>query len=120
MFQRKRKDLVVAASPAGARRATGGLKGESAAPAPRPGGPMMEPRAIREAIGRLVGGGSLSEEEAASAMDEIMTGVATPSQLGAFLTALRIKGETIEEITGLARAMRAHAVHVALADSISA
>jgi anthranilate phosphoribosyltransferase len=74
----------------------------------------MEAPMIREAIAHLVGGGSLGEDEAAAAMDEIMTGMATPSQLGAFLTALRIKGETIEEITGLARAMRAHAVHVPL------
>lgn len=75
---------------------------------------------IRDAIAHLVGGGSLSEEEAASAMDEIMTGAATPSQLGAFLTALRVKGETIDEITGLARTMRAHAVQVPLPEDVRA
>jgi anthranilate phosphoribosyltransferase len=75
---------------------------------------------IREAIAHIAGGGSLSEDEAAAAMDEIMTGMATPSQLGAFLTALRIKGETIDEITGLARVMRAHAVHVPLAANVRA
>ena len=69
---------------------------------------------IREAIAHLVGGGSLSEAEAAAAMEEIMTGTATPSQLGAFLTALRLKGETVDELTGLARAMREQAVHVTL------
>jgi anthranilate phosphoribosyltransferase len=75
---------------------------------------------IREAIAHLVAGGSLGETEAAAAMEEIMTGTATPSQLGAFLTALRLKGETIEEVTGLARVMREKAVHVPLAANIPA
>ena len=61
---------------------------------------------IREAIQRAVDGKDLSEEEASSAMTEIMEGVATPSQIGALVTALRIKGETIDEITGFARVMR--------------
>src|SRR5258705_3510579 len=69
---------------------------------------------IREAIGHLVAGQSLSETDAASAMEEIMTGAATPSQLGAFLTALRLKGETVEEVTGPARVMREQAIHVSL------
>lgn len=69
---------------------------------------------IREAIAHLVAGGSLSESEAAAAMEEIMTGTATPSQLGAFLTALRLKGETVDELTGLARVMREQALHVPL------
>ena len=69
---------------------------------------------IREAIAHLVAGGSLTEAEAAAAMEEIMTGTATPSQLGAFLTVLRLKGETVEELTGLARVMRDQAVHVTL------
>jgi anthranilate phosphoribosyltransferase len=72
---------------------------------------------IREAIAHLVAGQSLSETEAAEAMEEIMTGMATPSQLGAFLTALRLKGETVEEVAGLARVMREQAVHVPLADT---
>ena len=75
---------------------------------------------IREAIAHLVAGQSLSEAEAAETMEEIMTGVATPSQLGAFLTALRIKGETVEEVAGLARVMREVAVHVPLAPSVHA
>jgi len=74
---------------------------------------------IREAIAQLVNGVSLSEADAAAVMEEIMTGVATPAQLGAFLTALRIKGETIDELTGLARVMRAKAVHVALPDGLA-
>lgn len=75
---------------------------------------------IREAITQLVAGQALSEQEAAAAMEEIMTGVATPSQLGAFLTALRIKGETVDEITGLARVMREQAVQVPLPAHIHA
>jgi anthranilate phosphoribosyltransferase len=75
---------------------------------------------IREAIAHVVAGGTLSEAEAAAAMEEIMTGAATPSQLGAFLTALRLKGETVEEVTGLARVMRDKAVHVSLPTDIKA
>jgi anthranilate phosphoribosyltransferase len=67
---------------------------------------------IREAIGRLIEGSSLSEAEAVTVMEEIMTGEATPSQLGAFLTALRLKGETVEEVTGMARVMREKANRV--------
>lgn len=75
---------------------------------------------IRDAIAHLVAGGSLSESEAAAAMEEIMTGTATPSQLGAFLTALRLKGETVDELTGLARVMREQALHVPLPSHIQA
>jgi len=75
---------------------------------------------IREAIAQVAAGTSLGEADAAAAMEEIMTGVATPSQLGAFLTALRIKGETVEEVTGLARVMRAQALHVPLPPQVRA
>jgi anthranilate phosphoribosyltransferase len=61
---------------------------------------------IVAAIGRLVEQQNLTEEEAARAMRQIMEGGATPAQIAAFLTALRIKGETIDEITGCARVMR--------------
>ena len=64
---------------------------------------------IREAIAKLVGGESLSRAEAAGAMEEIMAGEATGAQIGAFLAALRAKGETVEEIAGLATVMRAKA-----------
>ncbi len=67
---------------------------------------------IKEAIGKLVGGENLSLSEATTAMEEIMDGQATPAQIGSFLTALRVKGETIEEITGLAGVMRAKATAV--------
>ena len=67
---------------------------------------------IREAIDRLVSGSSLSMVEASTAMREIMEGEVTPAQLGAFLTALRIKGETPEEIAGMATIMREKSLKV--------
>ncbi len=67
---------------------------------------------IREAIESLVSGRSLSFEEASKVMEEIMGGEATPAQIAAFVTALRIKGETVDEIAGLASVMRAKAVPV--------
>jgi anthranilate phosphoribosyltransferase len=69
---------------------------------------------IREAIAALVEGRSLTEAEAAAVMEEIMSGEATPAQFGAFVTALRLKGETVDEIAGMARVMRekARRVHV--------
>ncbi|MFW6150593.1 MAG: anthranilate phosphoribosyltransferase [Chloroflexota bacterium] len=69
---------------------------------------------ISEAIERLVSGASLTFEEASGAMDEIMTGQATPAQIGAFMAALRAKGETVDEIAGLASVMREKAVPVAV------
>ena len=67
---------------------------------------------IREAIDTLVSGSSLTFEQAAGVMEEIMSGEATPAQIAAFVTALRIKGETVEEIAGLASVMRARAIPV--------
>jgi anthranilate phosphoribosyltransferase len=69
---------------------------------------------IREAIDKLVNRVSLSEPEMIEAMNQIMTGEATPLQVASFLTALRMKGETVEEVTGAARVMRekAHRVQV--------
>ena len=61
---------------------------------------------IQEAIGQLVAGQALSQAQAAQVMDEIMSGEATPAQFGAFVTALRIKGETADEIAGMAQGMR--------------
>ncbi len=67
---------------------------------------------IKEAIGTLVTGRSLTRDEATSVMEEIMEGTATPAQIAAFITALRLKGETVDEIVGLAKTMRAKAVAV--------
>ncbi len=67
---------------------------------------------IKEAINMLVQGINLSEEEMTECMNEIMEGRATDAQIGAFLTALRIKGETIDEITGAARVMREKAARI--------
>lgn len=69
---------------------------------------------IKEAISALVSGKSLTSEDASKVMEEIMQGEATPAQFGAFVTALRLKGETVDEIVGLARTMRARAIPVAV------
>jgi anthranilate phosphoribosyltransferase len=61
---------------------------------------------VREAISKVVEGGDLTREEAVAAMNSIMTGEATPAQVASFLTALRLKGETVEEIAGFAQVMR--------------
>src|SRR5207248_3431985 len=77
---------------------------------------------IREAITHIAAGAKLSEQEAEAVMEEIMTGVATPAEMGAFLTALRLRpgGENVEEIAGLARVMREKAVQVHLEERIAA
>ncbi|MDH4321186.1 MAG: anthranilate phosphoribosyltransferase [Desulfobulbaceae bacterium] len=67
---------------------------------------------IKEAIGKVVAGNDLSETEMIGVMDEIMGGEATPAQIGAFITALRLKGETVEEIAGAAQVMRRKATRV--------
>ena len=69
---------------------------------------------IREAIDALVEGHSLTMDEAAASMNEIMKGDATPAQFGAYVTALRLKGETVQEIAGMARVMREKALHVSV------
>ena len=69
---------------------------------------------IKEAIGNLVSGNSLTMEEASSVMKEIMDGEATQAQLGAFLVALRLKGETPEEVAGFASVMREKSLRVSL------
>jgi anthranilate phosphoribosyltransferase len=67
---------------------------------------------IKEAIAKTIRREDLTQAEAEAAMMDIMTGSATPAQIGAYLTALRMKGETVDEITGSARAMRANVVPV--------
>jgi anthranilate phosphoribosyltransferase len=80
-----------------------------------------EKEMIREAISHVTAGVTLSENEAAVVMEEIMTGVATQAQMGAFLTALHLRpgSETVQEITGLARVMRQKAVRVHLKENIA-
>ena len=67
---------------------------------------------IRQAIDMVVSGSSLTVEEASSVMRQIMLGETTPAQLGSFLTALSLKGESIEEIAGMATVMREFALRV--------
>ncbi|HXN78174.1 MAG TPA: anthranilate phosphoribosyltransferase, partial [Candidatus Dormibacteraeota bacterium] len=65
-----------------------------------------------EAIAKLVRCENLTEDEAASSFEEIMRGDATPVQIAGFLVALRMKGETVDEVTGFARAARAVATPI--------
>jgi anthranilate phosphoribosyltransferase len=67
---------------------------------------------IKRAIARVVEHGDLTEGEMIEVMEQIMSGEATPAQIGSFITALRMKGETVDEITGAARVMREHATRI--------
>lgn len=67
---------------------------------------------IKKAIAKVVERQNLSESEMIAVMDQIMSGEATPAQTAAFITALRMKGETVDEITGAARVMRDRATRV--------
>ena len=67
---------------------------------------------IKEALAQVVAGKDLDHDTAYAVVDEIMSGKATDAQIGAYLTALRAKGETIDEITASAAAMRAHCVRL--------
>ena len=67
---------------------------------------------IRDAIQKAVRGEDLTQEEAVAVMMEIMEGMASPAQIGCFLTALRLKGETVAEITGFAEVMREKATRI--------
>ncbi len=71
-----------------------------------------ETEMLKPYIARLIDRKSLSVSEAQAAMTIIMTGQATPAQIGGYLVALRMKGETVDEITGSVRAMRDQATHV--------
>ena len=71
---------------------------------------------IKDAIAKLVDRQNLTEAEAEAVMHEIMDGKASPAQIAAYLTALRMKGETVEEITGSARAMREKATRIRVND----
>ena len=67
---------------------------------------------IKTAIAETINGRDLTFEQAEAAMDAIMNGEATDAQIGSYLTALRMKGETVEEIGGSAKSMRSHVVSV--------
>ena len=68
---------------------------------------------FKSIIGKVATGAALTREEAASAFNSMMSGEATPSQMGGLLMALRVRGETVEEITGAVLAMRGKMLHVA-------
>ena len=67
---------------------------------------------LRALLGKVATGAALGRDEAASAFEQMMSGEATPSQMGALLMALRVRGETVEEITGAVAAMRAKMLRV--------
>jgi anthranilate phosphoribosyltransferase len=73
---------------------------------------------LREALAKLVLGENLTRQEAQGAMRTLVEGEATPAQIGAFAIALRMKGETPEEIAGLAEVMRAAATRVEAGDDV--
>jgi anthranilate phosphoribosyltransferase len=68
---------------------------------------------IRQGLAAIAAGQNLTREQAYAVMTSIMSGEATPAQIGGIMIGLRMKGETVDEITGFAQAMRAHATHVA-------
>jgi anthranilate phosphoribosyltransferase len=67
---------------------------------------------VQQALAQLLDGHDLSREQARAVMNEVMEGEATPAQIGGLLVALRLKGETADEITGCAEAMRSHVLSV--------
>jgi len=73
---------------------------------------------IREAIGRVVDKEDLKEREMMEVMNEVMEGESTDAQIAAFITALRLKGETVEEVTGAARIMRQKATRIDARSSV--
>lgn len=68
---------------------------------------------MQEAIQKVVDGRDLTQEEAKQVMNEMLSGESTQAQLGAFLTAMRMKGETLEELTGFASVLKEKAEHIA-------
>ena len=68
---------------------------------------MADARSLKPLIGRVATGETLSREHTREAFDIMMSGEATPAQIAAFLMALRVRGETVDEITGAATVMRA-------------
>ena len=106
------------AAPHGVSSITGYNTGRASGPAARAGRRMSERVSMtastdfKALIGRVASGAALSVDEARAAFDTMMEGTATPSQMGGFLMALRVRGETVDEITGGAQAMRARALRI--------
>jgi anthranilate phosphoribosyltransferase len=73
---------------------------------------------IKEAIAKVVDHEDLHETAMMEVMDEVMEGKATPAQIASFITALRIKGETVDEVTGAARIMKQKATRIDARSSI--
>ncbi|SDH07500.1 anthranilate phosphoribosyltransferase [Alteribacillus persepolensis] len=67
---------------------------------------------LKELLNECIEGNTLTEEEAKAAMDEIMQGKATESQIASLLTVLRFRGETVDEMTGFTRSMRDHVIRI--------
>ncbi|MBF0323581.1 anthranilate phosphoribosyltransferase [Magnetospirillum moscoviense] len=80
----------------------------STAPAPVPASLAL----MKEVLGRIAVGHTMSEAQAEEVFEVIMSGDATPAQIGGLLMGLRVRGETVEEITGAARIMRAKALRI--------
>src|SRR5258705_5487603 len=75
---------------------------------------------ITEAIKKVVDRVDLTSQEAEAVLEQIMTGQCTDSQIASLLTALRMKGETVEELTGFARVMRRKAARISSQTTVSA
>jgi len=73
---------------------------------------------IKEAIAKVADGASLTENESEAVMRDIMEGSATSAQIAAYLTALRMKGETVDEVVGAVRVMREKAVKIRVDDPL--
>ena len=73
---------------------------------------------IAEALAKIVNSVDLSFGESVEVMTEIMEGRSTPAQLGAFLTALKMKGEVADEVAGMASVMRAKSTRIDVADDV--
>lgn len=73
---------------------------------------MSAEQSLKPFLAKVADGAALSEDDAVAAFDVIMSGGATPAQMGAFLMALRVRGETVAELTGGARVLRAHVLKV--------
>ena len=67
---------------------------------------------IQQAIGQVIEGTSLSRQDMQAVMQQIMTGECSDAQIGGFLIALRMKGETVEEITAAAQVMALSLIHI--------